>query len=137
MADTLDNVPAQELEEMEDQRDAVTFMLARMEQANAETRPWSVVERLHAGEHPVMVLRELRQMGRDDLAAAVGAEPAVIEAIETFQQEGKLHLLLDVARALRVDLDDLVPWPRDATTDSATSGRAAAGGAGAPSAGSR
>jgi hypothetical protein len=39
MADAVDNEPARELEEMEDQRDAVSFMLPRMEQANAEIRP--------------------------------------------------------------------------------------------------
>jgi DNA-binding XRE family transcriptional regulator len=111
MADTIGNELARELEEMEDQRDAVTFMLARMEQANDETRPWSVVERLHAGEHPVAVFRDLREMTRDDLAVAVGVEPVVIAAIETFEREGEIRLLLAIARVLRVDLDDLVPWP--------------------------
>jgi DNA-binding XRE family transcriptional regulator len=111
MADTVNNEAACELEEMEDQRDAVTFMLARMEQANAEARPWSVVERLHAGEHPVAVFRDLRGMTRDDLAAAVGVGPAEVAAIETFEQEGGIRLLFAIARVLRVDLDDLVPWP--------------------------
>jgi DNA-binding XRE family transcriptional regulator len=111
MADTVNNEPARELEEMEDQRDAVTFMLARMEQANAEIRPWSVVERLHAGEHPVAVFRDLRGMTCDDLAAAAGVEPPIIAAIETFEQEGGIRLLFAIARALQVDLDDLVPWP--------------------------
>jgi transcriptional regulator with XRE-family HTH domain len=105
---------ARELEEMEDQRDAVTFLLARMEQANAETRPWSVVERLHAGEHPVAVFRDLRGMACDDLAAAVGVEPPVIAAIETFEHEGGIRLLLAIARVLRVDLDALVSWPDNA-----------------------
>lgn len=113
MADTVDNELAREFEETEDQRDAVTFMLARMEQANQEVRPWSVVERLHAGEHPVAVFRDLRGMTRDDLAAAVGVEPIAIAALETFEQEGGIRLLLAIARALRVDLDDLVPWPND------------------------
>jgi DNA-binding XRE family transcriptional regulator len=113
MADVVDNELAREIEEMEDQRDALTFMLARMEQANEEVRPWSVVERLHAGEHPVAVFRDLRGMTCDDLAAAVGVEPVVIAAIETFEQEGGIRLLLAIARALQVDLDDLVPWPGD------------------------
>jgi DNA-binding XRE family transcriptional regulator len=111
MDDNMDNDLALELEEMEDQRDAVTFMLARMEQANDETRPWSVVERLHAGEHPVAVFRDLRGMTRDELAEAAGVEPVVIEMIETFKQDGGIRLLLAIARALKVDLDDLVPWP--------------------------
>jgi len=113
MADTVNNDLARELEEMEDQRDAVTFMLARMEQANKEVRPWSVVKRLHAGEHPVAVFRELRQISRDDLAAAVGTDAATLEAIELYRREGTLRLLLDIARILDIDLDDLVPWPSD------------------------
>jgi DNA-binding XRE family transcriptional regulator len=112
MANTLDNELAREFEELEDQRDAVTFMLARMEQANQEVRPWSVVERLHAGEHPVAVFRDLRGMTRDDLAVAVGVEPITIAAIETFEQEGAIRILLAISRALRIDLDDLVPWPK-------------------------
>ncbi len=110
MADNIDNDRARELEEMEDQRDAVTFMLARMEQANDEIRPWSVVQRLHAGEHPVMVFRELRGMTLEELANAAEVAPGLIVAIETFAQEGGLRPLLAIARALRVDLDDLVPW---------------------------
>ena len=105
-----DNDLARELEEMEDQRDAITFMLARMEQANQETRPWSVVERLHAGEHPVAVFREHRGMTRDALADAAGIGPDVIAAIEAYEQEGGMRPLLSIARVLKVDLDDLLPW---------------------------
>ena len=106
-----DNDLARELEEMEDQRDAVTFMLARMEQANAETRPWSVVERLHAGEHPVAVFREHRGMTQEELADTAGVETDAIAAIEAFAREGGMRQLLAIARVLRVDLDDLLPWP--------------------------
>jgi DNA-binding XRE family transcriptional regulator len=122
MAVTVENSPARELEEMEDQRDAVTFMLARMEQANDETRPWSVVQRLHSGEHPVTVFLDLRQMSRIDLATAVGTSATAIEAIENGQEEGTLRLLLKIAGVLRVDLDDLVPWPPNETTDAVTGG---------------
>jgi transcriptional regulator with XRE-family HTH domain len=52
-------------------------------------------------------------MTYDDLAAAVGVEPGVIAAIETFEQEGGIRLLLAIARVLQVGLDDLVPWPDD------------------------
>jgi DNA-binding XRE family transcriptional regulator len=106
MAETVENSPARELEEMEDQRDAVAFMLARMEQANDETRPWSGVQRLHSGEHPVTVFLDLRQMSRVDLASAVGTSATAIEAIENGQEEGTLRLLLKIAAVLRVDLDD-------------------------------
>ena len=111
MADTVDNALARELEEMEDQRDAVTFMLARMEQANDESHPWWVVERLHAGEPPVAVFRDLREIARDDLAAAAGVDPGIVASIETGEHECGIRLLAVIARALQVDLDDLVPWP--------------------------
>jgi len=54
-----------------------------MEQANDELRPWSVVQRCHAGEHPVSVFRDLREMSRDDLAQAAGLDAALITAIDT------------------------------------------------------
>jgi len=107
-----DNDLARELEEMEDQRDAVTFLLSRMEQANAERHPWSVVRRLHAGEHPVAVFRDLRGMTREQLSDAAGVETDVIGAIETFGQEGGIRQLLAIAHVLRVDLDDLVAWEK-------------------------
>ena len=43
-------------------------------------------------------------------------------AIETGQEEGTLRLLLKIAEVLRVDLDDLVPWPPDETTGAVTGG---------------
>ena len=119
MADNVDNNLARELEEMEDQRDAVTFMLARMEQANDEPRPWSVVERLHAGEHPVAVFRDLRGLTLEELANAVGSETATIAAIETFEHEGGIRQLLAIAQVLRVDLDDLAPWAHATGADQA------------------
>jgi DNA-binding XRE family transcriptional regulator len=73
-----------------------------------------VVQRLHGGEHPVAVFRDLRQMSRADLATAVGTNATAIEAIESGQEEGTLRLLLKIAGMLRVDLDDLVQWPPDA-----------------------
>jgi DNA-binding XRE family transcriptional regulator len=122
MGEIVENSPVRELQEMQDQRDAVTFMLARMEQANDETRPWSVVQRLHSGEHPVTVFLDLRQMSRVDLATAVGTSATAIAAIENGQEEGTLRLLLKIAGVLRVDLHDLVPWPPDETTDAVTGG---------------
>jgi transcriptional regulator with XRE-family HTH domain len=72
-----------------------------------------VVQRLHAGEHPVAVFRELRGMTPDELAAVADVDPGLIEAVETFEQEGSIRPLLAIARALQVDLDDLVPWTTD------------------------
>ncbi len=110
MADTIDNDLAQQLEEMEDQRDAITLMLARMEQANDEARPWWVVRRLHAGEHPVAVFRDLRSLSVEALATKAGVGTDVVTAIEAFEIEGGLRPLRAIARALEVDLDDLIPW---------------------------
>jgi transcriptional regulator with XRE-family HTH domain len=61
-------------------------------------------------------------MSRVDLATAVGTSATAIEAIENGQEEGTLRLLLKIAGVLRVDLDDLVPWPPDETTDDVTGG---------------
>lgn len=110
MTDTIDNDLARLLEEMEDQRDAVTLMLARMEQANDEAEPWWAIERLHAGEHPVRVFRDLRGLSVEALATTAGVGADLVAAIEAFEIEGGLRPLRAIARALGVDLDDLVPW---------------------------
>ena len=104
------NTLARELEEMEDQRDAVTFLLARMEQVNVERLPWTIVQRLDDGENPLTVWREHRGHTARELARLAGITQAVLARIEAGNPEPPLHAVQALARALRVDLEDLVPW---------------------------
>jgi DNA-binding XRE family transcriptional regulator len=98
---------------MEDQRDAVAAMLARVETANEERLPWAMVKRLSAGENPVLVWREHRGMTREALAAASAVPESVIAAVEAGACEPALRPMVALARALRADLDDLVPWAQE------------------------
>jgi DNA-binding XRE family transcriptional regulator len=107
------NTPAQELEAMEDQRDLVSAMLARIESANDERFPMALLRRLSRGENPVRVYREHRGLDPQALAAAAGVQPALVAAIEAGHCEPSLRDAAALARALGVDAEDLIPWPQD------------------------
>jgi DNA-binding XRE family transcriptional regulator len=104
------NTPAREVEALEDQLDVVLLKLARAEQANEETVPLEIVRRLSAGEVPVTVWREYRGLSQAELAAAARVEPDILEAVERGKEDVPLRIMHAIAHALRVDLDDLVPW---------------------------
>ena len=107
------NAAAREAEEQEDELDAVLARLARVEQANEETVPFEVVRRLSDGEVPVTVWREHRGLSQMELAAAASVPRGVLEAVEGGKEDVPLRTMYAIARALRIDLDDLVPWPQD------------------------
>jgi DNA-binding XRE family transcriptional regulator len=107
------NSLAQELEEMEDQRDALDAMIARLLTLNEETVPWSLVKRISEGEHPIRVWREYRGLPLVDLALQMGVNEAQLLDFEEGRAEPGLQLAARIARALRVDLDDLVPASQD------------------------
>jgi DNA-binding Xre family transcriptional regulator len=107
------NAPARELEEMADQRDALALMLAKMENANRETVPAAVVARLAAGEVPLRVWREHRGLDVPTLAQLADVDAAAIVEIEAGRAEGRLSELDALAKALAVDLDDLIAWRQD------------------------
>ena len=107
------NAAAREAEELEDQLDAALVKLARVEQANEETVPFEVVRRLSDGDVPVTVWREHRGLSREELAAAAHVQTELLEAIEGGKQDVPLRTMQAIARALRVDLDDLVPWSQE------------------------
>jgi len=104
---------AEEIEALEYQCDLLTLRLARIETANDECVPMRVVDRLHAGEHPLVVWREYRGIDRSDLAKAAGVGDLELLAIEGGTWEPPLRVAVALALALDVDADDLVPWPQD------------------------
>lgn len=56
-------------------------------------------------------LRETWVIGA--LAGHAAISPALLSEIENGKKHGSLRTLGVLARTLRVDLDDLVPWPQD------------------------
>ena len=73
-----------------------------------ETVPHAIVQRLVMGEQPVKVWREYRGLTQATLARAVRITPAYLSQIETGVREGSVRVLTALARALQVDVEDLV-----------------------------
>jgi DNA-binding Xre family transcriptional regulator len=103
------------LEEAEDAYDVLLVRLTDIENAvnGGENVPMALVRRLSEGEHPVRVWREHRDMQAQDLARQAGISPALLSEIENGKKEGSIRTLAALAQALRVDLDDLVPWSQE------------------------
>lgn len=95
------------LEWFEDLRDSKAFeeKLARGEE---EEVPAEVVERLVGEESPVRVWREHRGLTQEDVGEQVGLSGSYLSQIETGKREGTVRVYSALARALGVDLDDLV-----------------------------
>jgi mRNA-degrading endonuclease RelE of RelBE toxin-antitoxin system/DNA-binding Xre family transcriptional regulator len=114
-SDTTDtNSIAREMEELEDQLDVALLKLARMEQANDESVPGDMVRRLVEGGHPLTDWREHRGLTREVLAELSRTPIELLSEIENGKEDVPLRTMNAVARALGVDLDDLVPWTDDA-----------------------
>lgn len=94
-------------EDLEDVRAAVTastFGMARMEGVPAD-----VAHRIAAGEHPVRVWREFRQLKGIELARKAAISPAYLSEIETAKKDGTFRIMAAIAKVLDVSLDDLAP----------------------------
>ncbi len=77
------NAVIQDWERLEDERDALAGLLARVETANEEKFPLAVIERLSRCEPPLRVWREYRQLEIADLAAQAGIAAERLAAAET------------------------------------------------------
>lgn len=70
---------------------------------------WEMSKRLLGGENPVRVWREHRELTIDKLAGAAGISQPYLSQIETGQRDGTFKVMVALARALEIDLDDLAP----------------------------
>ncbi len=103
-------IPYDEYERLRDEAElAEDAELARKAFERDEERfPIELVDRLLADESPVKVFREYRGMTRRELAAKAGINTAYLSQIETGKRGGSTKVLRAVAKALAVDLDDIV-----------------------------
>jgi DNA-binding Xre family transcriptional regulator len=103
------------LGELEDARDiaAIHEVEARVAAGESEYIPLGVVERLMAGEHPVRVWREHRNMTGRKLAAAAGIPASYLCEIEAGRKPGSFDAMAKLAAALGVDMEDLQAWRQD------------------------
>ncbi|GIV68661.1 helix-turn-helix domain-containing protein [Caldilinea sp.] len=97
----------EEVELLQDIRDFDAVKLA-IEQGKEETIPGEVVFALLDGENPIKVWREYRGLTQQQLAERAGISPAYLSQLETGKRVGSKGVLLAIAHALNVSLDDLV-----------------------------
>ena len=102
------------IERLEDAEDiaSATAILERIKRGDEELVPADVVKRLLlGGESPITVWREHRGMTLSALAERAGLSQSYLSQIEAGKREGRIGVISKLARALSVDLDDLVSPP--------------------------
>ncbi|ADE14297.1 helix-turn-helix domain protein [Nitrosococcus halophilus Nc 4] len=70
--------------------------------------PQDIVERLLEGENPIKVWRTYRGLTQHDLAEQAGLSQSYLAMMEKGEREGTVKALKRIAKALNVDIDDLV-----------------------------
>ena len=105
------DVYRQLLEQAEDAEDirAADKAMREIENGEDEMIPGSIVDALIDGvDHPLRVWREYRGLTQDALAKKAGVGKSYISQIETGRREGSVSVYRAIAKALQVDIDDLV-----------------------------
>lgn len=101
-------VPIEEYEHMlklslsEDEYDAVLFQEAM--ELNEEAFPIDIFDAIDAGQHPIRVLRQYRNMTQKTLADLVGISVAYLAQIETGKRDGT-RVAKTIAQKLNVPTD--------------------------------
>lgn len=95
------------VERLEDLCDCQDFE-ERLARGEEELIPGDVVERLVEGENPVRVWREHRGLTQEELGARTGLSGPYLSQIESGKREGTVKVFAALAKALDVDIDDLV-----------------------------
>lgn len=98
---------AEEAEMLQDIRDYDSVKTA-IEKGKEELIPSEITFALLDGENPIKVWREYRQLTQQQLAELVGISTPYLSQIETGKRVGTTDVLLAIARALKVTLDDIV-----------------------------
>ncbi len=96
------------VQEAQDVQQAMRI-LAEIRSGVQETVPQAMVQRLLTGEHPVLVWREYRKLTAEALAQRAGLSRAYVTQIETGARKGSVRSLRALARALNVEMEDLLP----------------------------
>lgn len=112
----LTNAPERVIESLEDELDCALIRIGEYQDTGGEDVPLSLVKKLSEGVNPVRVWREHRGMSQEELASAGLVPNLLVASIEDGQEDVPLRIMNAIARALRVDLADLVPWSQGDTT---------------------
>lgn len=86
-----------------------------------EFLPAAMVYALLDGENPIRVWREHRGLSQQQLAASAGISKPYLSQLEAGKREASQRVIKRLAKALRVDVDDLIrAEPEDETARSST-----------------
>jgi len=97
----------EEAEMLRDIRDYDTVKMA-IERGEQEVIPSEVTYAILDGENPIKVWREYRSLTQQQLAKAIGISTPYLSQIEKNRRTGTKEVLLAIAKALKVTLDDIV-----------------------------
>jgi len=97
----------EEAEMLQDIRDYDTAKAA-IERGDEELIPSEVTYAILDGDNPLKVWREYRGLTQHQLAEAAGISTPYLSQIETNKRVGTTEVLIAIAKALCVTLDDIV-----------------------------
>jgi ribosome-binding protein aMBF1 (putative translation factor) len=109
----ISNAPEAVIEELEDELDCALVRIGEYQDVGEEDVPLALVKQLSQGVSPVRAWREHRGMSLARLAEIARVPVALIASIEDGREDVPLRVMDAIARALRIGLDDLVPWSQD------------------------
>lgn len=75
---------------------------------DGEYFPADVVHAIIRGENPVKIYRQFRNMTQEELSSKTGISRAYLAQIETGKKKGSISVFKSIARALNVEINDLV-----------------------------
>ena len=96
-----------EAEMLQDVRDHDTILKA-VEQGEEEVIPAKVIYAILDGENPIRVWRAHRQLTQRQLAEKADISTPYLSQLESGKRAGKTEVLSAIAKALNVDLEDIV-----------------------------
>ena len=96
-----------EAEMLQDVRDHDAILKA-VEQGEEEVIPAKVIYAILDGENPIRVWRAHRQLTQRQLAEKADISTPYLSQLESGKRAGKTEVLSAIAKALNVDLEDIV-----------------------------
>ena len=99
-------------EKLQDIQDYDSAKLA-LERGDEELVPSEVVYAILDGEHPIKAWRENRSLSQQNLAQVAEISVPYLSQIETGKRKGSVEVLVAIAQALNLSLDDLILHPTE------------------------
>ncbi len=74
----------------------------------SERFPLALVEKVAAGENPIKIFREYRELSQTELAKHVSVSRQYISQLESNERTGTAKILKVIAKVLQVELEDII-----------------------------